>query len=324
MRLIHLERGKKSKIPLSEFLRVFPIIQSSWSDEVCFLSSSKKHAEKSDDSMAQKSRPSKQIGFLSSEILTMLVHFLLTDSRKQRNSSNGAKNFKFLIYIIIIFMSEINKNYIRNVSPHYYFYHNYTWEKCSYKAFYQRVKKWIEPEVAILPTNKKWHIVIEKWRECYCCKKFLEWEFFDKCKNSKIGFTGICKNCNSKRKKEYRSSYRGKIMTKNYKIIYSRNEEKRKLTNETHKKYVEKNKEKIAQQRREWYQENKTRILRERKQKEKEKFLKWEFVMFQGKKCKILQDYIPRKWCLIWFNQMKIMIPKKYLKPAKTESYLIF
>ena len=212
---------------------------------------------------------------------------------------------------------------IHNVSPHYFFYHSHQGPKPTYSAYYQRIKvRWMTPEEAIKPMNKSWHIIDEKGRECTRCKEYKEWDQFAKDKSSSTWHTPLCASCSSDRHRAYRSTWTGKIKTRNYKIMYARDPEKRRLTNETHRKYVASRREELLARKKEWYYQNKEKLRKQKQAREKRQFSMWEYVMYEWQKCKLLSDFIRGKWCLVKVWDMRVYLPKKYLKPVKSKSYL--
>jgi len=128
---------------------------------------------------------------------------------------------------------------INNVRRFYFDYQNYTWPKCPYYTYYQRIRKGFDFETSINPKSMqfKWKIT-EQWRVCSRCWKFKVWGEFNKDKtwtNHKVPY---CKDCwikykaifrsneeNKKRenehKKEYRATERWKLIIKLDNIYYN-------------------------------------------------------------------------------------------------------
>ena len=94
----HNVRQKNTLEGVSKSFPDYAIILKRWS--LLFIELKKAHW-KNEDSMAQKSRQSKQFGFLSSEILTMSARISLMDSRRQRELWWNVRicNFSSLIFI---------------------------------------------------------------------------------------------------------------------------------------------------------------------------------------------------------------------------------
>lgn len=215
----------------------------------------------------------------------------------------------------------MDKTKIHNVSPLYHFYHSHEWPKPTYSGFYQRVKvRWMTPEEAILPTNRYGYILDDNGRECSKCKAFKSWDNFSVDVTAPSGRRPVCSNCVSIAHKKYSTSYRWSLVLRNYKIIYGRDNRKR--MNDVHRAYVSKNREKYNKISNEYYHKNREKILKRRKRIEEDCFSKWEFIIYQWVKCKIISDYVRYKWCLVQYNQSKIWLAKWKMKPIKSMSYL--
>lgn len=163
----------------------------------------------------------------------------------------------------------------------------------------------------------------DNWRVCTHCLQFKEWFLFSKDKTNKTWYTTNCLECRQNYKKEYRKTYIWKIIDKNNHIKKRADREYRQREYRLHKEYYQKNKEKFKINNY-YYKKNKKLIAEERKIREYNYYLQWEFVIYNNQKCKILQDYIKWKWVLIQVNEFKLYIPKYKLKPYKEKRKYIF
>lgn len=131
----------------------------------------------------------------------------------------------------------------------------------------------MDPNEAIKNDNKRIKGRIdETGRTCSKCHIFKPWNEYSSCKTGTNGYTSNCKECVKEQHKKYRSTFEGKMKCRNYKIIKKQSEEYMKKCYETHRLYVERNKDRIDARRKEWYDNNKATILRKRREWEKKRW----------------------------------------------------
>jgi len=204
----------------------------------------------------------------------------------------------------------------------YEYYNSYCWDKVRYWLYRERFLKWISKEKAIIPWNLRTQGKIkENWRICNKCWLFKEWSEYSKSKNK---YTTTCKECRNKVKAEYRKTQHWKQMAKNHHIKYRADYKKLKHEREKSKEWRIKNKEHLILSRRKWFQENKKDIQERHKKTEYEKYLQWEFVIYNWNKCRILQDYNKKEWLLIKVWEFKIFVKKYQVKPFIQVNKYIF
>lgn len=91
---------------------------------------------------------------------------------------------------------------------------NYKWDNLKLKPHTRVTKKRKLVEYRYTP---------ELEIKCNCCGiwKKGDIEFFEHRKDSKLGYRAVCKECNSKKKKEYNESHRGQYTKKNNSLLRS-------------------------------------------------------------------------------------------------------
>lgn len=212
---------------------------------------------------------------------------------------------------------------MRTVHPLRQYYESYHGEKCSFNTFWQRVSnyKW-EMEDALQPAKpRNKYTIDDNGRTCRLCNTYKTWEAYTLDSTSKHKKMSVCRDCSIQAHKDYRSTPLGKQKTKNYRIIYRANPEKRKYEWQKHKEWVEENRERVYTLAKEYKIKNKHKIDARRKEREEEIFYPWNKVLYSGKIVTILavKKWL---WCLCKINEMRIWIWKYRLKPVANKRKL--
>ena len=120
---------------------------------------------------------------------------------------NPKNNRKFL-------RMEKSKNRVRpkkgsKYQKHWDFYNAYLFQKCSPELYRHRIGRWMNIELAVLPTHanavRAIHIN-DEWRECTTCGNFKYWFQFPKCSLWLNGHTSNCRNCRNNLSRKFREN----------------------------------------------------------------------------------------------------------------------